>query len=75
MSLLWKEAPLAQAITDKQLYTLLYKELRESVNEALWGNIHPLHRTIAAWRNNIAILPEETGNKLLQKIEHAVGIW
>ena len=74
MSVFKTETISAEKVTDKQIYTMFYKELKHSVNEALWGNMHPLHRTIAAWRTNIAILPEKTRNELLQKIERSMGI-
>ncbi len=64
----------AVAVTDDEIEKQFRTDIKEAVNEALWGNQHPLNRAIQRWQHNLSILPENTREKLLKKIRKDMGI-
>lgn len=74
MSFYPPEAPLPQEVTDEQLYEKFYNAMRESINNALWGYPDQLRGAIAQWQFNFMILPEDTKDKLINRLKHDMGI-
>jgi len=68
------EAPQVREVTDQQLYSTFYNELREAMNESLWGHPDMLYRTIAKWQKNLSILPEKDREVFLKKIGRDMGV-
>lgn len=67
--------PLAQEISYKQTYNMLFNDFREAVSNAMWfGDLDALNRTIAIWRTNLSILPEEESEALYRRLKHDIGI-
>lgn len=66
---------LAVEVSDEKTYNNLFKDFQEAVSNAMWfGDLDTLGRTIARWRTNLSILPEEESEALYRRLKHDIGI-
>lgn len=66
---------LAVEISCEQTYNMLFNDFREAVSNAMWfDDLDALNRTIAKWRTNLSILPEEESEALYRRLKHDIGI-